>query len=108
MFGITTIQMPASADPGKNWLAFVHWLGKGLGVKVALPRKALGIPILDDKRLAHFTVLATDARLWFVQLDAPNMPATVTYRFVLFHRISVSVLDKPGLNCGVPATRITR
>jgi hypothetical protein len=99
MFGITTVKVSAVADSRKNGLSFEHWLRESLRVEVALPRKALGISILDNERLAHSTICATDASLRVVHFDAPNMPATVTYRFVLFHRITVSALYKPGLNC---------
>jgi hypothetical protein len=85
--------MTAVPNPGKNWKPFKDWLGKSFSVEVALPRKTLGIPILDNERLAHSTIGAPDARLRFVHFDAPNMPATVTYRFILFHRIRVSALD---------------
>jgi hypothetical protein len=58
-----------------------------------LPRQTLSISILDDKRLAHSTIRATNPSLRVVELDTPNMTATVAYRFVLFHRISVSAFD---------------
>jgi hypothetical protein len=107
MLGIHAIQMTAVSKPGENWKPLVDWLRKSFVVEVALPRKTLSIPVFDDMRLPHSAVLATDARLWVVELDAPNMPATVTYCFVLFHRIRVSAFDKPGLNCCVPTTRVT-
>ena len=99
MFGITTVQVSAVADSGKNGLPFIYWLSESFSVEVALPREAFGVPVFDNERLAHSTIGATDARLGFVHLDAPNMPATVTYSFILFHRITVSALYKPGLNC---------
>jgi hypothetical protein len=92
VFGITTVQMPAVSDSGKDGFTFKHWLRESLRVKVALPRKAFGISILDNERLAHSTIGAADSSLRVVHFDAPNMPATVTYRFVLFHRITVSAL----------------
>ena len=92
MLGVHAVQMTAVSNPGKNWKPFIDWLGKSFSVEVALPRKTLRIPILDNERLAHSTIGAPDSRLWFVHFDAPNMPATVTYRFVLFHRIRVSAL----------------
>jgi hypothetical protein len=92
MLGITAVQMPAVANPGQNGLPFKDWLGESRGVKVALPRKTLSVPILDDKRLPHSAVRTADARLRLSNLDAPNMPATVAYCFILFHRISVSAL----------------
>jgi hypothetical protein len=92
VFGITTVQVTTVPNAGKNGLPFVDWLGKGFGIEVPLPRKALSIPILDDKRLAHSTISAADARLRFVQLDAPDVPATITDSLVLFHRITVSAL----------------
>ena len=92
MLRVTTVQVSAISNPGKNGLPFVDWVSESFSVEVALPRETLGIPVLDDKRLRHSTVSAPDARLRFVHFDAPNMPATVTYRFVLFHRISVSAL----------------
>lgn len=92
MLRITTVQMPAVANPGQNWLSFINWLGESLRVEVSLPRKALSIPVLHNERLPHSAISAPDARFGFVHFDTPNMPATVTYRFVLFHRISVSAL----------------
>lgn len=90
MFWVHAIQMPAVAKPGQNWLAFIDWDSESFGIEFALPRKTLGVSILDDKRLSHSTISAPNARLGFVHFDAPDMTATVTYRFVLFHRISVS------------------
>ena len=93
MLRITTVGMTAVPNSGENWVPLEDWLGESFRVEVALPRKTLGIPILDNVRLPHSAVCATNARLWIVELDAPNMPATVTYRFVIFHRIRVSALD---------------
>jgi hypothetical protein len=92
MLGIHAIQMTAVSKPGENWKPLVDWLRKSFVVEVALPRKTLSIPVFDNERLAHSTISAPDSRLGFVHFDAPNMPATVTYRFVLFHRIRVSAL----------------
>jgi hypothetical protein len=92
MFWIDAVEMTAVPNPGENWKPFVDWLRKGFVVEVALPRKTLSIPIFDNERLAHSTIGAPDSRLGFVHFDAPNMPATVTYRFILFHRIRVSAL----------------
>jgi hypothetical protein len=93
MLRIDAVEMTAVPNSGKNWKPFVDWLRKSFVVEVALPRKTLGIAILNNERLAHSTIGATDSRLGFVHFDAPNMPATVTYRFILFHRIRVSALD---------------
>ena len=93
MLRIDAVQMTAVPNPGKNWKPFVDWLRKSFVVEVALPRKAFSIPVLDNERLSHSTIGAPDSSLGFVHFDAPNMPATVTYRFVLFHRIRVSALD---------------
>jgi hypothetical protein len=93
MLRITTVRMTAVPNSGKNWVPLKDWLGERFKVEVALPRKTLGISILDNVRLPHSAVCATDARFRIVELDAPNMPATVTYRFVIFHRIRVSALD---------------
>jgi hypothetical protein len=92
MLRITAVGMTAVPNSGKNWVPLEDWLGKSFRVKFSLPRKTLSIPILDNMRLPHSAVCATNARLGFVQLNAPNMPATVTYRFVIFHRIRVSAL----------------
>jgi hypothetical protein len=92
MLRIYAVDMPAVAKPGKNGLSFVDWNCKRRGIKVSLPRKTLGIPILDDERLTHSTVSATNPSLRVIEFDSPDMTATVTYRFVLFHRISVSAL----------------
>ena len=93
MLRIDAVEMTAVPNPGENWKPFVDWLRKGFVVEVALPRKTLSIPIFDNERLAHSTISAPNSRLGFVHFDAPNMPATVTYRFILFHRIRVSALD---------------
>ena len=92
MLRITTVGMTAVPNPGKNWVPLENWLGKRFRVEVALPRKTFRIPVFDDMRLPHSTICATNASLRVVHFDAPNMPATVTYRFVLFHRIRVSAL----------------
>jgi len=93
MLWVDAVEMTAVSNPGKNWKPFIDWLRKSFVVEVALPRKAFSIPVLDNERLAHSAIGATDAGFGFVHFDAPNMPATVTYRFVLFHRIRVSALD---------------
>lgn len=90
MFRITAVQMTAGSYSGKNWFAFEDWRNESFGIELPLPRKAFSISIFDDKRLPHSAVSATDARFGFVHFDFPDMPAPVTYRFVLFHRISVS------------------
>ena len=38
MLGIDAVQVAAVPNPGKNWLAFIDWLGKSFSVEVALPR----------------------------------------------------------------------
>jgi hypothetical protein len=93
VLGIDAVKMTTVPNPGKNWKPFIDWLRQSFVVKVALPRKTLSISIFDNERLAHSTIGAPDSRFRFVHFDAPNMPATVTYRFVLFHRIRVSALD---------------
>jgi hypothetical protein len=90
MLRITAVGMTAVPNPGKNWVPLEHWLCKSFGVEVALPRKTLSIPVFDDMRLPHSAVLTPYARLRVGKFDAPNVTATVTYRFVLFHRIRVS------------------
>jgi len=56
MLRIATVQVSAITNSGKNGLAFKDWLCESFGVKVALPRKALSIPVLDNERLAHSAV----------------------------------------------------
>jgi hypothetical protein len=90
---ITTVGMTAVSDSGENRVPLEDWLGERVRVKVALPRQTLSIPVLDDMRLSHSAVSATNARLRVAKFDAPNVTATVTYRFVLFHRIRVSAFD---------------
>jgi hypothetical protein len=68
-------------------------LGESFRVEVALPRKALRIPVLDDMRLPHSAVLTPNARFRVGKFDAPNMTATVTYRFVIFHPFILVRLD---------------
>jgi hypothetical protein len=92
MLRIHAVKVSAVANARENWLPFIDWGSKSFAVEVALPRKTLRISVFDNKRLCHSAVCATNARLGVVDFDAPNMPATVTYRFVLFHRISVSAL----------------
>jgi hypothetical protein len=79
--------MPAIANAGKNWFAFINWARERFEIKFALPRKAFGVSVFDDERLTHSAIGATDAGFGFVHFDAPNMPATVTYRFIIFHAI---------------------
>jgi hypothetical protein len=90
---ITAVQVTTDSDSGENRVPLEDWLGKSFRVKVALPRKTLSIPVLDDMRLSHSAVRATNARLRVCKFDAPNMTATITDCFVLFHRISVSALN---------------
>jgi len=92
MLRITAVRMTAVPDSRENWFPFENWLGECFEIELSLPRKTLGIPILNDMRLPHSAVRATNAGLRVVELDAPNMPTTVTYRFVIFHRIRVSAI----------------
>ena len=92
MFRITAILVSAVSNPREDRTALEHGLGEGFGVEVTLPRQALGVPVFDDKRLAHSAIVAPNSALGLGNFDAPNMPATVAYRLVLFHRISVSAL----------------
>jgi hypothetical protein len=90
---ITTVGVTAVPDSGKNRVPLEHWLGKRFRIEFALPRQTLSIPVLDDMRLPHSAVLTPDACFRVGEFDAPNMTATVAYRFILFHRISVSALN---------------
>ena len=85
MLRITTVGMTAVPNPGENWVPLENWLRECFPVEVALPRKTFGIPVLDDMRLPHSAVLTPYARFRVCKLDAPNVTATVTYRFVIFH-----------------------
>jgi len=85
--------MTAVPDSGKNRVPLEDWLSKRFGIEFALPRKTLSISVLDDMGLPHSAVLTSDASFGVGKFDAPNMTATVAYRFVLFHRISVSAID---------------
>jgi hypothetical protein len=93
MLRVTAVQVTAVPNSGENRVPLEDWFGKRFGVKVALPRKALCIPVLDDMRLSHSAVSATNARLRVGKFDAPNMTAPITDCFVLFHRIRVSAFD---------------
>ena len=93
MLRVTTVGMTAVPNSGENRVPLEDWLGESFRVEVALPRQALSIPVFDDMRLSHSAVRATNARFRVGKFDAPNVTATVTYRFVLFHRISVSALN---------------
>jgi hypothetical protein len=93
MLRVTTVQVTTVPNSGENRVPLEDWFGKGFGVEVALPRKALCIAVLDDMRLSHSAVSATDARLRVGKFDAPNMAAPITDCFVLFHRIRVSAFD---------------
>ena len=56
MLRITAVGMTAVSNPGENWLPLEDWLGERFWVELSLPRKTLGIPILDDMRLPHSAV----------------------------------------------------
>jgi hypothetical protein len=56
MLRITTVQVTAVPNSGENRVPLEDWLGERFRVKVALPRKALSIPVLDDMRLPHSAV----------------------------------------------------
>lgn len=92
MLWIDAVKMTAVPNPGQNRKPFIDWLGESFRIEVALPRKTLSISVFDNERLPHSTIGAPDSSFRFVHFDAPNMPTTVTYRFVLFHRIRVSAL----------------
>ena len=49
MLRITTVGMTAVPNSGENRVPLEDWLGKSFRVEVALPRKTLGIPILDNE-----------------------------------------------------------
>jgi len=93
VFRIAAIKVAAVSDARQDWLALKNRLGESFGVKVALPRQALGVAVFDDEGLAHSAIGAPNARLRLVELDAPNMSAAITNRLILFHRISVSAFD---------------
>jgi hypothetical protein len=90
---ITAVQVTADSDSGENRVPLEDWLCERVRVKVALPRKALGISVLDDMRLSHSAVRATNASLRVCKFDAPNMTATITDCFVLFHPFILVRLD---------------
>jgi hypothetical protein len=48
MLRITTVRMTAVPNSGKNWVPLEDWLGECFRVEFSLPRKTLGIPILDN------------------------------------------------------------
>jgi hypothetical protein len=85
MLRITTVRMTAVPNSGENRVPLEEWLSESFGVEVALPRKALSISVFDDMRLPHSAVITPNARLRVAELDAPNVTATITYRFILFH-----------------------
>jgi hypothetical protein len=93
MLRVTAVQVTAVPDSGENRVPLEDWFSKRFGVEVALPRKALGVPVLDDMGLSHSAVSATNARLRVGKFDAPNVTAPITDCFVLFHRIRVSAFD---------------
>jgi hypothetical protein len=90
MFRITTVQVTAVPDSGENRVPLEDWLRERFWIEVALPRKTLSIPVLDNMSLSHSAVLTSNARLRVAKFNPPNMTATITNCFVLFHRISVS------------------
>jgi hypothetical protein len=104
VFWVAAIDVAAVSDAREDRLSLENRLGEGFGVKIPLPRKALGIAVFDDKRLAHSTVGAPNSRLRLVELDAPNMSAAITNRLILFHRISVSA-QLEWLHCGSKGRR---
>jgi hypothetical protein len=85
MLRITTVGMTAVPNSGENRVPLEDWLSECFRVKVAVPRKTLSIPILDDMRLSHSAACATNARFRVGELNSPDVSATVTYRFVFFH-----------------------
>lgn len=93
MLRITAVGMTAVPNPGKNWLPFEYWLGESFRVEVALPRKTFSIPVLDDMRLSHSAVITSNASLRVAKLDAPNVTATITDCFILFHPFILVCLD---------------
>jgi hypothetical protein len=92
MLRITAVDMTAVPNSGENRVPLEDWFGKRFDVEVTLPRKALRIPVLDDLRLSHSAVSATNTRLRVGKFDAPNMTAPITDSFIIFHRITVSAL----------------
>jgi hypothetical protein len=98
MLRVTAVGVTAVAYPRENWATFEHRLSESSRIEVALPRQALSIPVFDDKRLAHSTIGAPDASFRLRDFDAPNVTATVTNRFVLFHAIILVRLYESGLN----------
>ena len=56
MLRITTVLMTAVPNSRENWVPLEDWLGECCRVELSLPRKTLGIAILDDMRLPHSAV----------------------------------------------------
>ena len=93
MLRITTVRVTAVSDSGENRVPLEEWLGESFWVEVALPRKALGISVFDDMRLPHSAVITPNACLWVAKFDAPNVTATITDCFILFHPFILVRLD---------------
>ena len=93
MLRITTVRMTAVSDSGENRVPLEDWLSKGFWVKIALPRKALGISVFDDMRLPHSAVITPNTCFWVAELDAPNVTAPITDCFILFHPFILVRLD---------------
>jgi hypothetical protein len=56
MLRVTAVGMTTVPDSGENRVPLEDWLRKSFRVEVALPRKALSIPVLNDMRLSHSAV----------------------------------------------------
>ena len=56
MLRITAVQVTTDSDSGKNRVPLEDWLRERVRVEVALPRKTLSIPVLDNMRLKHSAV----------------------------------------------------
>ena len=93
MLRITTVRVTAVSYSRENRVSLENWFGESFRVEVALPRKTFGISVFDNMRLPHSAVLTANARLSVGKLDAPNMTATITYRFILFHPFILVRLD---------------
>ena len=93
MLRITAVRVTAVSDSGENRVPLEEWLCESFWIEVTLPRKALGISVFDDMGLTHSAVITPDACFRVAELDAPNMPATITDCLVLFHPFILVRLD---------------
>lgn len=80
--------MTTFSDTWKNWLAVVYRRNKVIS-KITLPGDTFGVPVFDNKRLAHLTVSTPNSGLRLTSLDLPDVTTAVADGFIFFHSMSL-------------------